>query len=137
MTWPSDHSCFQWFGCQHFGKTEAIVISTVAANLAVVTARHGAWLGHQQDVMPPPRMSNKLEEWIMPSFEPRTLLDAFALASGAPPVAWQATDALEIAAGEAGEKSPNVPSASRRQRDTDRQVMPQYDIEYWRRPWLG
>ena len=55
----------------------------------------------------------------MPSVELRTLLDAFAVASGAPPVAWQATDTLQAAAAETGQNLPNIQSASKRKGGTD------------------
>ena len=55
----------------------------------------------------------------MPGIELRTLLDAFAMASGAPPVAWQATGTSQAAAAETGQTLPNIQSARKRKRGAD------------------
>jgi hypothetical protein len=72
----------------------------------------------------------------MPSIDLRTLLHAFAMASGAPPVAWQATGPLQAAAGETGQNLPTYnPRACGREAEM-REVNLQHGIGYLRQPWL-
>jgi hypothetical protein len=66
----------------------------------------------------------------------RTLQHAFAMASGAPPAAWEATDTPQAVADEA-ENPTDIQRASGRKRDTDREVTLQHDIKYLRPPRLG
>ena len=68
----------------------------------------------------------------MPSIDLRDLLYAFAMASGAPPVTWQATHRPQATVDEAGEKGPIVRSTSEPKQKADREPMPQHDIEYLR-----
>jgi len=65
----------------------------------------------------------------MPSIDLRDLLYAFAMASGAPPVTWQATHRPQASVDEAGEKSSNVRSATEPKQKEDREPMAQHDIE--------
>jgi hypothetical protein len=74
---------------------------------------------------------------MMMGIDLRTLLHAFAMASGAPPAAWEATDRPQAVADEAGENHTDLQCASGRKRDTDREVMLQHDIQYLRTPRLG
>jgi hypothetical protein len=67
----------------------------------------------------------------------RTLLHAFAMVSGAPPAAWEATDTPQAVADEAGENPTDLQCASGRKRDTDREVPLQPDIKYLCPPRLG
>jgi len=68
----------------------------------------------------------------MPSIDLRDLLCAFAMASGAPPITWEATHRPQATVDEAGEKSPNVRSTNEPKQKADRERMPQHDIEYLR-----
>jgi hypothetical protein len=66
----------------------------------------------------------------------RTLLHAFAMASAAPPAAWETTDTPQAVADEAGENPIDLQCATGRKPDADREVTLQHDIKYLRPPRL-
>ena len=72
----------------------------------------------------------------MPSVELRTMLDAFAMASGAPPLAWQAAASSKAAAGETGQNLPNIQSANKR-KGTEQVSKSATRHGYLRQPWLA